>query len=122
MYNERKDKMGIANYMVYIFLFLLIITIIIIIVVKSGSKKKKEKPKEMVLYSEEQLEDIENTYSESFASNMASFKYNIIDYYKDKLGNEKVDMILSLQDLYDKHFIEELSLDGEKCSSEESKS
>lgn len=121
MYNERKDKMGIANYMVYIFLFLLIITIIIIIVVKSGSKKKKEKPKEMVLYSEEQLEDIENTYSESFASNMASFKYNIIDYYKDKLGNEKVDMILSLQDLYDKHFIEELSLDGEKCSSEESK-
>lgn len=121
MYNERKDKMGIANYMVYIFLFLLIITIIIIIVVKSGSKKKKEKPKEMVLYSEEQLEDIENTYSESFASNMASFKYNIIDYYKDKLGNEKVDMILSLQDLYDKHFIEELSLDGEKCNSEESK-
>ena len=121
MYNEMKDKLGIANYLVYILIAIIIIVVVIIIIVKSTSGKKEEKPKKLILYSEEQLETIETKYSESFASNMASFKYNIIDYYKDKLGNEKVAMILTLQDLYDKHFIEELSLDDVKCDSENSK-
>ena len=81
MYNERKDKLGIANYLVYILIAIIIIVVVIIIIVKSTGGKKEEKPKELILYSEEQLETIETKYSESFASNMASFKYNIIDYY-----------------------------------------
>lgn len=121
MYNERKDKLGVANYLVYFLIAVIIIIIIIIIVLKSASGKKEEQPKELILYSEEQLEQIEVDYSESFASNMANFKYNVIDYYKDKLGNEKVDMILTLQDLYDKHFIEELSVGDIKCDGENSK-
>ena len=121
MYNERKEKLGILNYLVYSFIILLIIIIVIVIIAKSGKKKVQEKPKEMVLYSEEQLNNIESDYSESMAANMASFKYNAIDYYKDKLGNEKVDMVLTLQDFYDKHFIEELSAGDNKCDSENSK-
>ena len=121
MYNERKEKLGIWNYLVYVLIFLLIITIILVIVFKSNKKKVKEKPKEMILYSEEQIEKIEKDYSEEMAANMASFKYNTIDYYKDKLGNEKVDMVLTLQDFYDKHFIEELSVNNNKCDSENSK-
>ena len=121
MYNERKEKLGILNYLVYSFIILLIIIIVIVIIAKSGKKKVQEKPKEMVLYSEEQLNNIESDYSESMAANMASFKYNAIDYYKDKLGNEKVDMVLTLQDFYDKHFIEELKIDDTKCDSSNSK-
>ena len=121
MYNERKDKLGIWNYLVYALIILLIIIIIIIIFAKGNKKKVKEEPKEMILYSEKQIEKIESDYGEEMAANMASFKYNAIDYYKDKLGNEKVDMILTLQDFYDKHFIEELSVEGTKCDSENSK-
>ena len=121
MYSERKEKLGIWNYLVYIFLILLILIIVFIIIFKGNKKKVKEKPKEMVLYSEEQLNKIESDYSEDLAANMASFKYNVIEYYKDKLGNEKVDMILTLQDFYDKHFIEELSVGENKCDGENSK-
>ena len=121
MYNERKEKLGILNYLAYIVIILLILIIVIVIVAKKSSKKTVEKPKEMVLYSEEQLEKIENDYSEDMAANMASFKYNAIDYYKEKLGNEKVDMVLTLQDFYDKHFIEELKVGDTKCDSENSK-
>ena len=121
MYNERKEKLGIWNYLVYGFIVLLILVIIFVIIGKSGKKKAVEKPKVMVLYSEEQLNSIEKKYSESLAANMASFKYNAIDYYKDKLGNEKVEMVLTLQDFYDKHFIEELVVDDIKCDSENSK-
>lgn len=121
MYNERKEKLGIWNYLVYIFIILVILIIVFIIMFNGNKKKVKEKPKEMVLYSEEQLNKIESDYSEDLAANMASFKYNAIDYYKDKLGNEKVDMVLTLQDFYDKHFIEELSVGENKCDSENSK-
>ena len=75
----------------------------LIIVKCSGKKKVEKKPVELIFYSEQQLEDIEKKYSQELASNMANFKYNVIDYYKDKLGNEKVDMTLTLQNLYDKH-------------------
>ena len=121
MYNERKEKLGIWNYLVYGFIVLLILIIVFVIIAKNGKKKTYEKPKEMVLYSESQLNNIESNYSEAMAANMASFKYNVIDYYKDKLGNEKVDMVLTLQDFYDKHFIEELVIDDTKCDSENSK-
>ena len=121
MYNERKEKLGILNYLAYILIILLILIIVIVIVAKKSSKKTVEKPKEMVLYSEEQLEKIETDYSEDMAANMASFKYNAIDYYKDKLGNEKVDMVLTLQDFYDKHFIEELKVGDTKCEVEVTK-
>lgn len=121
MYNERKEKLGILNYLVYGFIVLLILIIIFVIIGKSSKKKKVEKPKEMVLYSEGQLEDIESKYSEDMAAVMASFKYNAIDYYKDKLGNSKVDMILTLQDFYDKHLIEELEVKDTKCDSQSSK-
>ena len=121
MYNERKEKLGILNYLVYGFIIFLILIIIIIIMAGKSKKKVQEKPKEMVLYSEEQLNKIESDYNEEMAANMASFKYNVIDYYKDKLGNEKVDMVLTLQDFYDKHFIEELKVDDTKCDSTNSK-
>lgn len=121
MYNERKEKLGILNYLVYGFIILLILIIIFVIIGKSSKKKTVEKPKEMILYSEGQLEDIESKYSEDLAAVMASFKYNAIDYYKDKLGNSKVDMILTLQDFYDKHLIEELVVNDTKCDSENSK-
>ena len=121
MYKERKEKLGVLNYLVYGFIILLILIIIIIIMAGKSKKKAQEKPKEMILYSEEQLNKIESDFSETMAANMASFKYNAIDYYKDKLGNEKVDMILTLQDFYDKHFIEELKVDDTKCDSTNSK-
>ena len=121
MYNERKEKLGILNYLVYGFIILLILIIIFVILAKGSKKKVVEKPKEMVLYSEEQLNKIESDYSEEMAANMASFKYNAIDYYKDKLGNEKVEMVLTLQDFYDKHFIEELKVADTKCDSNNSK-
>ena len=121
MYNERKEKLGILNYLVYGFIILLILIIVFVILAKGGKKKVQEKPKEMVLYSEEQLNKIESDYNEEIAANMASFKYNAIDYYKDKLGNEKVEMVLTLQDFYDKHFIEELKVDDTKCDSTNSK-
>lgn len=121
MYNERKEKLGFWNYLVYGFIVLLILIIVFVIMAKSGKKKTVEKPKELVLYSENQLNSIESNYSEAMAANMASFKYNAIDYYKDKLGNEKVEMVLTLQDFYDKHFIEELVIDDTKCDSENSK-
>ncbi len=121
MYKERKEKLGILNYLVYGFIILLILIIIIIIMAGKSKKKAQEKPKEMILYSEEQLNKIESDFSETMAANMASFKYNAIDYYKDKLGNEKVDMVLTLQDFYDKHFIEELKVDDTKCDSTNSK-
>ena len=121
MYNERKEKLGILNYLVYGFIILLILIIILVIISKSSKKKTVEKPKEMILYSEGQLEDIESKYSEDMAAVMASFKYNAIDYYKDKLGNSKVDMILTLQDFYDKHLIEELEVKDTKCDSQSSK-
>ena len=122
MYNERKDKLSIWSYLTYSIIIFIIILIVVVIIVKSGGKKKKtEKPKEMVLYSLEELANIEDKYGKSMASNMATFKYTAIDYYKDKLGNEKVDMILTLQDFYDKHFIEELKVDETKCDSEKSK-
>ena len=120
MYNERKEKLGIFNYLVYGFIILLLLIIVFVIIFKSGKKKVQEKPKEMVLYSEEQLNNIEANYNEALAANMASFKYNAIDYYKDKLGNENVDMSLTLQDFYDKHFIEELQIDDTKCDSKNS--
>lgn len=121
MYKERKEKLGILNYLVYIFILLLILTIVIVIIVKNSKKKVKEKPKEMVLYSEEAILDLETKYSESFAANMASFKFAAIDYYKDKLGSARVDMVLTLQDFYDKHVVEELKIDDKKCDSENSK-
>lgn len=121
MYNERKEKLGILNYLVYGFIILLILIIIFVILAKGSKKKVVEKPKEMVLYSEEQLNKIDSDYSEEMAANMASFKYNAIDYYKDKLGNEKVEMVLTLQDFYDKHFIEELKVADTKCDSTNSK-
>ena len=121
MYKERKEKLGILNYLVYGFIILLILIIIIVIMAGKSKKKTQEKPKEMILYSEEQLNKIESDFSETMAANMASFKYNAIDYYKDKLGNEKVDMVLTLQDFYDKHFIEELKVDDTKCDSTNSK-
>lgn len=121
MYKERKEKLGVLNYLVYGFIILLILIIIIIIMAGKSKKKAQEKPKEMILYSEEQLNKIESDFSETMAANMASFKYNAIDYYKDKLGNEKVDMVLTLQDFYDKHFIEELKVDDTKCDSTNSK-
>ena len=46
MYNERKDKLGIANYLVYILIAIIIIVVVIIIIVKSTGGKKEEKPKE----------------------------------------------------------------------------
>ena len=122
MYKERKDKLSIWSYLTYGVIIFIILLIIIIIIVKAGSKKKPvEKPKEMVLYSLKQLNSIEDEYGKDLASNMATFKYTAIDYYKDKLGNEKVDMILTLQDFYDKHFIEEISEGDTKCDSENSK-
>ncbi len=116
MYKERKETLGILNYLVYGLIVVLIITIIIVIMLKS-SNKKVEKKVEMILYSEKQLEDIETNYNQEFASNMANFKYNVIDYYKDKLGKEKVNMNLTLQELYDKHFSEVLSVDAIACDS-----
>lgn len=121
MYKERKEKLGILNYLVYIFILLLILIIVIVIIAKNSKKKVKEKPKPMVLYSEEAILDLETKHSESFAANMASFKFGAIDYYKDKLGSARVDMVLTLQDFYDKHVVEELKIDDTKCDSEKSK-
>lgn len=122
MYEERKDKLTWKNYLVYILLLIIILSIFLFIIVKcSSSKKVEEKQVELILYSEEQLEDIEKNYSEELASNMASFKYNVIDYYQEKLGNEKVDMILTLQSLYDKHISSQLTYNGTECDSNKSK-
>ena len=121
MYKERKEKLGILNYLVYIFILLLILIIVIVIIAKSSKKKVKEKPKEMVLYSEEAILDLESKHSESFAASMASFKFAAIDYYKDKLGSARVDMVLTLKDFYDKHIIEELKINDTKCDSDNSK-
>ena len=122
MYKERKDKLSIWSYVTYAVIIFIFLLIIILIISKVASRKKPvKKPKEMVLYSLEQLSDIEQNYGKSLASNMATFKYTAIDYYKDKLGNEKVDTILTLQDFYDKHFIEELVEEDTKCDSEKSK-
>ena len=122
MYKERKDKLSIWSYVTYAVIIFIFLLIIILIIVKDASRKKPvKKPKEMVLYSLEQLSDIEQNYGKSLASNMATFKYTAIDYYKDKLGNEKVDTILTLQDFYDKHFIEELVEEDTKCDGEKSK-
>ena len=121
MYKERKERLGILNYLVYIFILLLILIIVIVIIAKNSKKKVKEKPKVMVLYSEEAILDLETKHSESFAANMASFKFGAIDYYKDKLGSARVDMVLTLQDFYDKHVVEELKIDDTKCDSEKSK-
>lgn len=89
--------------------------------VKSAGKKQKEKPVELILYSIGQLDEIELGYGSNMASNMASFKYTVINYYQGKLGSEKVDMTLTLKDLYDKHLIGKLSVDGIDCDSEKSK-
>lgn len=122
MYKERKDKLSIWSYVTYGVIIFIILLVIILIIVKVASRKKPvKKPKEMVLYSLEQLSDIEQKYGKSLASNMATFKYTTIDYYKDKLGNEKVNMTLTLQDFYDKHFIEELVEEDTKCDGEKSK-
>ena len=121
MYKERKEKLGILNYLVYGLILLIFLLIIIVIIVKLNSHKKVEKkPVEMELYSEAQLETIEKDQSEVLALNMANFKFAAIDYYADRLGNEKVDMTLTLQDFYDKHLIETLEIDGAKCDSENS--
>lgn len=121
MYNERKDKLSWVSLLVYGVILLIIVIVIIVIIVKSTGKKQEEKPVEMVLYSIEQLNKIEVDFGADMASNMASFKYTVIDYYQGKLGSEKVDMTLALQDLYDKHLIEKLSINDVECNSEQSK-
>ena len=83
MYKERKDKLSIWSYVTYAVIIFIFLLIIILIISKVASKKKPiKKPKEMVLYSLEQLSDIEQNYGKSLASNMATFKYTAIDYYK----------------------------------------
>lgn len=121
MYNERKDKLSIFNYLVYGAILLVIISIIIIVIVKLNSKPKKKTVVNLVLYSEKVLQDIDSLYGMPVAANMASFKQNILDYYANKLGTEKVDMTVTLQELYDKHFLDQLNLNGIECDSEKSK-
>lgn len=121
MYRERKEKLGILNYLIYALIILIVLIIIIVIIVKANSHKKVEKkPVELELYSEEQLENMETDHGEIAALNMANFKFAAIDYYADRLGNEKVDMTLTLQDLYDKHLLDALEVDGAKCDAENS--
>lgn len=122
MYEERKDKLTWKNYLVYVILLIIILSIFLLIIVKcSGKKKVEKKTVELIFYSEQQLEDIEKNYNQELASNMANFKYNVIDYYKDKLGNEKVDMTLTLQNLYDKHISSQLIYNDTECDSTNSK-
>ena len=121
MYNERKDKLSWLNFLVYGVILLIIVIVIIIVVVKSNAKKEKVKPVEKVLYSIEQLDKLEKDFGADMAANMANFKYTVIDYYKNKLGSEKVNYELTLQDLYDKHLIQKLAVGSVECNSSQSK-
>lgn len=121
MYKERKEKLGILNYLVYALILLIILIVAIIIIAKLTTKKKVVTKKvELELYSEKALEEIEQSKGEMLALNMANFKFAALDYYTDRLGLEKVDMTLTLQELYDKHLLETLEVEGTKCDSEKS--